>query len=92
MRQSEWERLKEMQDKGKSTTEILEAAKPRRMNGHKAPKGGISIRAAARKYGINYSTLSRWAKRGWVNIIQRTANWTYIDEKSLVKAIESRMN
>lgn len=92
MRQSEWERLKEMQEKGKSKTEILESMKPRRMNGRTVPEGGIAIREAGRKYGINYSTLSRWVKRGWVSVILRTNNWTYIDEKSLLKAIESRMN
>lgn len=88
MRESERQKLMVLMQSGKSDEEILEAMKPKRNgNGHHIPKGGISIREAARKYGIHYSTLSRWAKRGWVKVLLRELNWLYIDEKSLQKAI-----
>lgn len=34
-----------------------------------APAGGISIRAAARKYGIADITIRRWIKKGFVSVI-----------------------
>lgn len=57
-----------------------------------APEGGISLRAAARKYGLDNGTLSRWVSRGWVSIITRTPNWLYIDECNLIRVVRERRN
>jgi len=54
------------------------------------PKGGISIRAASRKYGILHGTLSKWAAKGKVKILELTKNWLYLDEKSLIGFLSSR--
>jgi hypothetical protein len=52
------------------------------------PEGGISLRAAERKYGIPNGTLCRWAKRGFIPILLRTKNWLYVDEAKLVEVIQ----
>lgn len=57
-----------------------------------APKGGISIREAARKYGLPHNTISYWVKSGRINILERTPNWLYIDESSLVAYLKERNN
>ena len=46
------------------------------------PEGGISIRAAGRKYNVDFRTISTWVKRGLVKVILETKNNKYIDEKS----------
>ena len=53
-----------------------------------APKDGISLMDAERRYGINHGTLSRWADKGHVKELERTKNVRYIDEASLVEAIK----
>ena len=85
MRESERLKLKSLLDTGKTNEEILEAMKPRRGNGngHEIPEGGISVREAARKYGISRMTVSRLANSGKVKILARTTNWLYIDEAEL---------
>ena len=89
MRESERIKLKKLLDMGKPKEEILEAMKPnRRKDGHSTPEGGISLRAAARKYGIPRTTLSRWIKNGELPVLARTPNWLYIDESSLIKYLE----
>jgi hypothetical protein len=52
------------------------------------PEGGISLRAAERKYGIPNRTISRWAARGLIPILLRTKNELYVDEIVLKKLIE----
>jgi hypothetical protein len=52
------------------------------------PTGGISLRAAERKYGIAHETLARWVKRGLIPILLRTPNWLYVDEAKLVEVIQ----
>lgn len=56
------------------------------------PEGGISIREAARKYDIIPSTLSRWCNNGKVNILKRTLNWVYLEEKSLLEYLKENNN
>ena len=74
---------------GRTKEEILEAMKPKRNgNGHRRPEGGISIREAARKYGVSRSNLSRWAKQGILPVLQRTENWLYVDEVVLRELIQ----
>lgn len=65
---------------------------PRRQRKKVVPDGGICLYDAEHKYGINNGTLSRWVKRGWVKAIQRTANWLYIDEADLIRAIREHRN
>ena len=50
-----------------------------------APEGGISLRAASRKYGIPNQTLSRWVKKGLIPTITRTRNELYADELALAE-------
>ena len=52
------------------------------------PEGGISIRAAGRKYGLAPRTISGWVKRGLVPILLRTSNWLYVDEAKLAEVIQ----
>lgn len=52
------------------------------------PTGGISLRAAERKYGIANETISGWVKRGLIPVLLRTRNWLYIDEARLVEVIQ----
>lgn len=51
------------------------------------PDGGISIRAAARKYGIAHRTISRWVKAGYIPVLQHARNWLYIDEAHLANLV-----
>ncbi len=53
-----------------------------------APEGGISIRAAGRKYGIAPRTISGWAQRGYIPVMLRTRNELYVDEKKLIEVIK----
>ena len=89
MRGTELKKLEKLLEMNAPKEKILEAMKPnnRRRNGHKVPEGGISLREAERKYNVDHSTLSRWVQRGWVKVIERTANWLFINENSLVEAI-----
>ncbi len=52
-----------------------------------APTGGISIRGASRKYGVDHSTISRWAKKGYITVLLRTDYETYIDESNAANVI-----
>lgn len=94
MRGTELKKLEKLLDMNTSKEKILEAMKPnnRRGNEHKVPEGGISLREAERKYNIDHSTLSRWVRRGWVKIIERTDNWLFISENSLIEAINKYRN
>lgn len=97
MRESERLKLKELLDMGKPKEEILEAMKPnRRKDGHSTPKGGISLRAAARKYGIPYTTLWRRVKAGIksgeIRILAETKNWLYVEETGLKTFLENQKN
>lgn len=51
------------------------------------PEGGISLRAAERKYGIKHETISLWIKRGYLPELLRTKNELYVEEGKLVKII-----
>lgn len=53
----------------------------------------ISVNAAARKYRVPQSTLSRWAARGRIKILVRPEKHgqkMLVDERSVIAAIESR--
>lgn len=52
------------------------------------PEGGISIRAAGRKYGIAPRTISGWVQRGLIPILLVTRNEKYIDETILAKIVQ----
>ena len=52
------------------------------------PEGGISIRAAARKYGVPDPTISRWAARGLIRVLLRTKNEVYLSEDDLIPVIK----
>lgn len=54
-----------------------------------APEGGISLRAAERKFGISNVTLSLWTRKGYLPIIKRTANEVFVNER-LVAEIAKR--
>jgi len=74
---------------------VMEAIKERINKNHRhprdpAPEGSISLRAAARKYGIPQPTISYWCKTGKIIILKKTVNWTYIDEKGLVKYLNNK--
>jgi hypothetical protein len=67
---------------------VLEIAKTdiinrRRRPAAPPPEGGISIRAAERKYKINSQTISGWAKRGIVTVLLRTNNEVFISDKEI---------
>lgn len=53
-----------------------------------APEGGISLRAAARKYRMDNGTLSRWVQKGYIPILLRTKNEVYIDEDKVAEVIK----
>jgi hypothetical protein len=56
---------------------------PKRQQSPAPPAGGISIRAASRKYKIQSSTISRWVKRGILKPILKTKNELYIFETDI---------
>jgi hypothetical protein len=61
---------------------------PREKRPHSSPlppEGGISVRAAATKYNLTTTTISRWASKGIVTIVSKTPNWTYISEKEIAQ-------
>jgi len=57
-----------------------------------APKGGITLRGAERKYHISHKTISRWARQGHIPILLRTLNELYVDEKQLTLLISQYKN
>lgn len=65
---------------------------PKRQPKPPAPEGGIGIREAARKYGISRMTVSRWANKGKIRILQRRKNWLYVDEGDLKLQLENINN
>lgn len=69
-------------------TVLEDRQEKKRLPAPEPPAGGISLRAASRKYGIANQTLSRWVKRGMVSVILRTENWLYVDEGKLGELIE----
>jgi hypothetical protein len=67
---------------------VLEAAKAkeesrRRQPAPPPPTGGISLRAAGRKYNIDYRTISRWVKRGLIIVLLETRNCKYISDNDI---------
>lgn len=52
------------------------------------PEGGISLRAAERKYGIAHETLARWVRKGLIPVLLRTPNWLYVDEAKLAEVVQ----
>lgn len=52
------------------------------------PEGGISLRAAERKYSIPAKTFSRWVTKGLIPVLLRTPNWLYVDEAKLIELIQ----
>lgn len=63
--------------------------KQRRLPSPPDPEGGISIRAAERKYRIASATISRWVKKTFVPVLLETANEKFIDEAKLIKLVEA---
>jgi len=51
------------------------------------PVGGISIRAASRKYGMRHTTIVRWVKEGFIPVILETKNEKFINEKITIAII-----
>lgn len=75
-----------MLDMGRPKEEILKEMSPReRGNGNNAPEGGISIRAASKKYGIPASTLSYRRQKGWIETLKETPNEVFILEEDVAK-------
>ena len=52
------------------------------------PEGGISIRAAGRKYNLAPRTISGWVQKDFVPVLLRTKNWLYVDEAKLAEVVE----
>lgn len=48
----------------------------------------IHVSEAARKYNIPNPTISRWAKKGYIKIIDRVGNKTYLDEADVARCAE----
>lgn len=61
----------------------VDMKKGRRKTRQPAPEGGISISAASCKYNIATSTITQWMKAGWIKIMRRDPNWTYIQESEI---------
>lgn len=87
-------KLKELADKAEVPTDNAKRLIAKMLddkNGHKRepkpppPEGGISLRAAERKYGVKHATLSIWTRKGYLPIILRTKNELYIDEAILAE-------
>lgn len=49
------------------------------------PLGGISIRAASRKYGIASSTITGWMQKGFIRVLEKRLNWTYLVESDVAE-------
>jgi hypothetical protein len=59
--------------------------KNRRQPAPPPPPGGIGIRAAGKKYKVDFRTISQWAKRGLVKVILETKSIKYIDEQAIAQ-------
>jgi hypothetical protein len=64
---------------------VLEIAKKdiikrRRQPSPPPPEGGITIRAAGRKYDVDFRLISSWVKRGLISVLLETPNNKYINE------------
>jgi transposase-like protein len=46
----------------------------------------ITVTEAAKKYDVGRSTLSRWAQRGLITILERTGKYTLLDEADVAYA------
>ncbi|MFA5389143.1 MAG: hypothetical protein WC312_05245 [Candidatus Omnitrophota bacterium] len=69
---------------------VLDAAKTdiisrRRQPAPPPPEGGISIRAAGRKYKIDFRLISSWTKRGLITVLLETPNNKYINENQVAE-------
>jgi len=60
---------------------------PKRQPAAAAPEGGISIRAASRKYHVGHPLLSDWRKRGIILTLLKTTKEVYVSEDSVIKAV-----
>ena len=49
------------------------------------PEGGISIRAAGKKYKIPFQTISQWVQKGVIKPLLRTKNELYISESDIAQ-------
>ena len=77
--------------KCKITPEILleasENIKKSREPAPDPPEGGITCLEAERLYGIHHGTISRWVKKGYVEIILKTKREVYVDKIQLENLI-----
>lgn len=62
---------------------------PKRQKAPPPPDGGISIREAARKYGLSNVTIWRWVNNKFIPVILETKNTTYIDESRFAEIASS---
>ena len=60
---------------------------PKRPSGIKAPRGGITIRKASRKYRIPHTTISGWVGAGLIPIVLATSRRKYILEELVRKEV-----
>lgn len=56
------------------------------------PKGGISLRAASRKYRVPQTTISSWIKSAFLPVLLRTNVRVYVDENQLLELVRVRAN
>jgi hypothetical protein len=66
-------------------TVIEERQNHRRQPKPEPPEGGITLRAAERKYGISCATLSRWTTKGYIPVLLRTNKELYLHEEIVAK-------
>jgi hypothetical protein len=85
MRNDEILKLEYMLDNGFDKQTIIESLKPRQTNHQDAPAGGISLRAAERKYKVSNRTISNWVKAGYIPVLLRTKKQLYVDEAKLAE-------
>jgi len=75
---------------------LREAADEIKSNGRKPapepPEGGISIRAAGRKYRIPNRTISRWVNKGYIKLLKETKNCKYISEAEFAELISAYLS
>lgn len=58
--------------------------KSRRTPPEPPPEGGINIRAASHKYEINNETLRKWVVAGFITILRKDRNWTWLKEADII--------
>ncbi len=64
---------------------VAEREKRKRIPRTPAPPGGISIRAASRKYKIPDITIRRWIQRGYISVIPTESKWEkFITEEHII--------